>query len=227
MGRPSRAGPDGSLRRRHHEIYFAQTWLLFPTALAGAAQAQLPASTQRFDVRTPDGESLASVQIPSIEGRAEGAATMLGFGGNAWNAEAMALTLHMLFPHRHVVAFHYRGYAPSSGRPSAQALFLDSLAIFDHLQQTQASGPISAIGFSIGSGVAAYLASPASTCCGVDLGHSFQLAGGLGSGSLLVGSCRPAPPPSYAHDRVCSWLARAHGPDHSGAKPAMSSEMSS
>jgi len=30
--------------------------------------------------------------------------------------------------------------------------------IFDHLQQTQASEPIIAIGFSIGSGVAAYLA---------------------------------------------------------------------
>jgi uncharacterized protein len=38
-------------------------------------------------------------------------------GGNAWNAEAMVLTLHALFPHRDVVAFHYRGYAPSSGRP--------------------------------------------------------------------------------------------------------------
>ena len=82
---------------------------------------------------------------------------MLGFGGNAWNAEVMALTLHMLFPHRDVVAPHYRGYAPSSGRPSAQALFSNSLAIFDHLRQTQASGPIIAIGFSIGSGVAAYL----------------------------------------------------------------------
>src|SRR5271166_6185059 len=58
------------------------------------------ASTQRFDVRTTDGESLAGARIPSIEGRAEGAPTILGFGGNASDAEAMALTLHMLFPHR-------------------------------------------------------------------------------------------------------------------------------
>jgi len=110
-------------------VYFAQTWLLFPTALARAAQVQVPASTQRFDVRTTDGESLAGVRIPSIEGRAEGAPTLLGFGGNASNAEAMALILNMLFPHRHVAALHYRGYAPSSGRPSAQALFSDSLVI--------------------------------------------------------------------------------------------------
>jgi uncharacterized protein len=139
-------------------MYFAQTWLLFPTTFARAGQVQLPASAQRLDVRTPLGESLVGVRIPSLEGNAKGAPTLLGFGGNAWNAEATAVTLHMLFPHRDIVALHYRGYAPSSGRPSAQALFSDSLAIYDHLQQAQASEPIIAIGFSIGSGVAAYLA---------------------------------------------------------------------
>ncbi len=70
----------------------------------------------------------------------------------------MALTLHALLPDRDVVAFHYRGYAPSSGKPSAQALLSDSLAIFDHLRQMLAGEPIIAVGFSIGSGVAAYLA---------------------------------------------------------------------
>ena len=50
----------------------------------------------------------------------------------------MALTLQRLLPDRDVVAFHYRGYALSSGRPSARALFSDSLAIFDHLQQSRA-----------------------------------------------------------------------------------------
>jgi len=92
------------------------------------------------------------------EEAAQNAPTLLGFGGNAWNAEATALTLHALFPHRNVAAFHYRGYAPSSGRPSARALFSDSLAIFDHLHQSRAGEHIVAVGFSIGSGVAAYLA---------------------------------------------------------------------
>src|SRR5208337_3466811 len=139
-------------------IYFAQTRLLFPTMFAGPARVQLPESTQRLEVRTPDGERLAGVRIPSQGATADGAPTLLGFGGNAWNAEATALTLHALFPHREVVAFHYRGYAPSSGRPSARALFSDSLAIFDHLQQSRAGEHIVAGGFSIGSGVAAYLA---------------------------------------------------------------------
>jgi pimeloyl-ACP methyl ester carboxylesterase len=65
--------------------------------------------------------------------------------------------LRAIFPQHDVVAFHYRGYAPSGGRPGADALMSDSLEIFDHLQASSA-GPVVAIGFSIGSGVAAYLA---------------------------------------------------------------------
>ena len=139
-------------------MYVGQTWLLFPTALARIARVQLPSSTQHLEVRTPDGESLKGIRTPSREEAAQNAPTLLGFGGNAWNAKATALTLHRLFPDRDIVAFHYRGYAPSNGRPSAEALMSDSLAIFDSLRQGQIEEPIVAVGFSIGSGVAAYLA---------------------------------------------------------------------
>jgi len=143
-------------------MYLAQTWLLFPTALAGAARARLPASAQRFEAGTPDGEVLVGVRIPAAatgDGAAGRAPTLLGFGGNAWNAEAMALHLHGLFPDREVAAFHYRGYAPSTGRPSAQALLADSVLAFDRLRQGSAGGRgVVAVGFSIGSGVAAHLA---------------------------------------------------------------------
>ena len=71
----------------------------------------------------------------------------------------MALHLHGLFPGREVVAFHYRGYAPSTGRPSAQALLADSVLVSDRLRQASASERgVVAVGFSIGSGVAAHLA---------------------------------------------------------------------
>ena len=107
-------------------MYLAQTWLLFPTTLAGFARVQLPASARRLEVRTPDGETLVGVRLPAAGEGGGRAPTLLGFGGNAWNAEAVALHLHGLFPDREVVAFHYRGYAPSSGRPSAEALLSDS-----------------------------------------------------------------------------------------------------
>jgi hypothetical protein len=140
-------------------MYLAQTWLLFPTALAGAARVQLPASARRLEASTPDGEVLVGVRIPAATGEgADGRApTLLGFGGNAWNAEAMALHLHGLFPGREVAAFHYRGYAPSTGKPGAEALLADSALAFDRLQQAHPRGRVIAVGFSIGAAVAAHL----------------------------------------------------------------------
>jgi pimeloyl-ACP methyl ester carboxylesterase len=139
-------------------MYFAQTWLLFPTALAGVGRVQLPASSHLLKVETPDDETLVGVRIPSADSKGEAAATLLGFGGNAMCADSMALTLHCLFPRRDVVVFNYRGYAPSTGAPSAKAVLSDSLMIFDRLQQARASQDIIAAGFSLGTAIAAYLA---------------------------------------------------------------------
>ena len=128
MGRPPRAGPSGAIRR-HCRGDVSRPDLAPFSHRAGqrAARVQLPASTQRLEVKAPDGEILAGVLIPSFVGRADDAPTLVGFGANAWNAGTMALILHSLFPDRGVVVFHYRGYAPSSGRPRAQALLSDSL----------------------------------------------------------------------------------------------------
>jgi uncharacterized protein len=131
-----------------------QTRMLFPAQMAAANRPPLPSSAKRFELMTPDGERLVGTQLGSSSGAKP---LLLGFGGNAWNADAVALTLHGLFPEHEVVAFHYRGYPPSSGAPSAKALFADALTIFDHLQQERPRTVV-AIGFSIGSGVAAHLA---------------------------------------------------------------------
>ena len=139
-------------------MYVAQTWLLFPTQLAEAGRTQLPASAQHLQASTPDGVRLVGVRLPAANSRAEPGPRLLGFGGNAWNADDVALYLHRLFPGSEVVAFHYRGYRPSGGRPSADALLADALVIFDQLRQASPSGRTVAVGFSIGSGVAAYLA---------------------------------------------------------------------
>jgi pimeloyl-ACP methyl ester carboxylesterase len=139
-------------------MYLTQTWLLFPTVLAGAARVPLPASAQRLEIATPDGEVLVGVRIPTAGEGGGRAPRLLGFGGNAWNAEAMVLTLHGLFPDREVVAFHYRGYMPSTGRPSAAALLSDSVLVFERLRLVDGTAPVVAVGFSIGSAAAAYLA---------------------------------------------------------------------
>ncbi|WP_445500495.1 alpha/beta hydrolase [Microvirga sp. G4-2] len=131
-----------------------QTKLLFPAQMAAANRPALPHSAERLELTTADGETLIGVQLGP---QSDGKPLLLGFGGNAWNADAMALYLHGLFPEHEVIAFHYRGYPPSTGEPSADALLRDSLTIFDHWQQAR-SRKIVAVGFSIGSGMAAYLA---------------------------------------------------------------------
>ena len=84
---------------------------------------------------------------------------ILGFGGNAWNAAAVAEYLHDLFPEAHVAAFHYRGYAPSGGAPGAEALQQDALLVHDFVKARLRPARTVAIGLSIGSGVAPFLAA--------------------------------------------------------------------
>ena len=128
--------------------------LLFPRGLVGPAP-DLPQSAERLSVERPDGAVLQGSLIP---GQDPSKPLILAFGGNAWNADAVALFIHRTAPEHPVVAFHFRGYAPSTGRPSAEALKADAVAIHDHIAENAPNGVI-ATGFSIGSGVAAHLAS--------------------------------------------------------------------
>jgi pimeloyl-ACP methyl ester carboxylesterase len=139
-------------------IFFAQTALLFPTRMAGAS-GPLPAGSERLQVEGPGGEKLHGTHVPPARAAAGEKLVILGFGGNAWNADSVAAYLHDLYPAAHVVAFHYRGYAPSSGKPSAAALLADAPLLHDYVADRLGSDRIVVVGFSIGSGVAAHLAS--------------------------------------------------------------------
>jgi pimeloyl-ACP methyl ester carboxylesterase len=136
--------------------YVMQTRMVFPAHLVQGATSALPAGAVHFDIATPDGERLAAARLPSAVQGGASRALILGFGGNAWNAEAMALSLHGLIPDHDVVVAHYRGYRPSSGRPSAAKIMADAPTVHD-----QVAGPegVIAVGFSIGTGIAAHLAA--------------------------------------------------------------------
>jgi hypothetical protein len=84
---------------------------------------------------------------------------ILGFGGNAWNGEDVASYLHELYPGADIVTFHYRGYRPSTGSPSAEAILADAPLVYDAAVKRVPKKRIVAVGFSIGSGVAARLSS--------------------------------------------------------------------
>jgi pimeloyl-ACP methyl ester carboxylesterase len=136
-----------------------QDQLLFPTHAVARAQP-LPAGAKRIRLWRPGGVALSGVHVPPATA-SRSRTLVLGFGGNAWNGDDVASYLHQLYPQAHVVVFHYRGYRPSTGSPSAEALMADAPAVLDSAVELAKPQRTVVVGFSIGSAVAATLASAA------------------------------------------------------------------
>jgi dienelactone hydrolase len=126
-----------------------QDRLLFPRHMVGSRPPPV-GTLVHFE---NDGLRLAAVHVEGAPGLPE----ILAFGGNAWDAGALAEMVHMIAPGHPVTAVHYRGYGPSQGRPSADAILADAVAALRHLH-AQSDAPVIALGISIGSGPAAELA---------------------------------------------------------------------
>lgn len=134
----------------------SQADLLFPVDAVPLA-GPLPPGAEQLQVATPDGVTLHGVHLRPAVANAGPRLLVLGFGGNAWNGQEVATYLHGVFPDAHVIAFHYRGYRPSTGSPSADALLGDAPYLFDEAVKHVRPDRTVAAGFSIGSGVAASL----------------------------------------------------------------------
>lgn len=135
-----------------------QSQVVFPTHAVGPA-GPLLSGAERLTVTTKSGDKLHGVHIPPNKPEMTPRTLILGFAGNAWNSAEAATYLHQVYPHAHVVTFHYRGYQPSTGAPSAEALLNDAPLVFDAALAAAKPVRIVAVGFSIGSGVAASLAA--------------------------------------------------------------------
>src|SRR4051812_41307628 len=134
-----------------------QSQLIFPVHAVPAA-GPLPGGAKRLTLKTADGHQLGGIHIPA-DAQAPDRTLILGFGGNAWNGQDVGEYLHELFPDCDVVVFHYRGYAPSTGSPSAEALITDAPLVYDFAVDRVQPARTIAVGFSIGSGIAAELAT--------------------------------------------------------------------
>ena len=137
-------------------MIWSQTDMLFPVH-AVPPPGPLPGSAQTITVDTPGGQRLHGVHI-SARHQGNRRILILGFGGNAWNGSDVAAFLHGIYPDAQVVVFHYRGYRPSAGTPSAEALLADAPVVRDFAVELVKPDVTVAVGFSIGSGVAARLA---------------------------------------------------------------------
>jgi pimeloyl-ACP methyl ester carboxylesterase len=135
-------------------LYFAQGWLLFPGAGLPSRPLDGPRQPERLELPTGAGSVLHGMLFPARTGATD---LLIGFGGNAQDAEMLGQDLAADFPNLHVSVFHYRGYGPSTGQPSETALLEDALAIHDALVARLAPERVFAIGISLGSAVAAHL----------------------------------------------------------------------
>lgn len=138
-------------------MIFSQDQLLFPTHAVPRA-GPLPPNAEPLEIKTPGGDTLHGVHLKPNDDSQGSTTLVLGFGGNAWNGQDVAEYLREAFPQAHVVVFHYRGYRPSSGEPSAKALIADAPLVLEAASRRLEPDRVVAVGFSIGSGIAASLA---------------------------------------------------------------------
>jgi alpha-beta hydrolase superfamily lysophospholipase len=135
-------------------LYVMQSALIFPGAHLPSLRLDSPRAPERLELAAGDGATLHGMWFAGARRDAD---LLIGFGGNAQDAEVLGQDLAADFPELNVVVFHYRGYGPSSGRPSEAALMADALTIHDAMVERIAPERVYAIGVSLGSAVAAGL----------------------------------------------------------------------
>jgi pimeloyl-ACP methyl ester carboxylesterase len=82
---------------------------------------------------------------------------LLYFGGNAEAVAYNAPKFKQAFSDHTIYLMNYRGYGGSTGSPSEESLYSDSLVLFDMVMEKHDSAAV--IGRSLGSGIATYLAA--------------------------------------------------------------------
>jgi pimeloyl-ACP methyl ester carboxylesterase len=120
---------------------------------------QLAEQWKPYRLEIPSGDtSLEGWRAVNPDARTD--AVILYFGGNA---EDVLYTLAgaRQIEAKELLAVNYRGYGATRGKPSQRALFADALAIYDHVVAKEGidARNIVVMGRSLGSGIAAMLAS--------------------------------------------------------------------
>jgi uncharacterized protein len=134
-------------------MYFMQDRLLFPAPAEAAVMPAVLGMTHVM-IKTPDGEALDGWYIAPQKGRP----TVVTYHGNGGRGARHA-ELASKFSDRGFgfLVATFRGYAPSTGKPSQSGILADGLAVFDWAK-LQCQCDIIILGNSLGSGVGVHTA---------------------------------------------------------------------
>jgi pimeloyl-ACP methyl ester carboxylesterase len=134
---------------------FQERLIFFPRPLESRPAPRT--GLEEVTIATADGAALRGWLV---KGALAPAPLVIYFGGNAeevsWLAEVAGD-----FAGWSLLLVNYRGYGESEGKPGEKALLADALAVYDFARRHQDVDPerIVAMGRSLGSGVAVYLAT--------------------------------------------------------------------
>ena len=137
-------------------LWWQQDRMIFPGWGFATVQASgIEAGDERLEIVAPDGVRLVGA-LRRASGPSRG--LVLVFGGNAEDADWRLRHFRGWLDDVDLVTFFYRGYGPSEGVPSEAALVADAALIHDRVTAMLQPERVVAIGYSLGSGVAAQLA---------------------------------------------------------------------
>jgi pimeloyl-ACP methyl ester carboxylesterase len=140
-------------------IYFFQERLLFfPQPLTeDPLKANIGAAIEEVGLSTPDRVKLHGWLVNATPAHSP-APILIYFGGNAEEVSWLASTGGR-YAGWSLLAFNYRGYGRSEGKPGEAQLFADALTIYAYAAGRAKGGRVAVMGRSLGSGVAVHLAA--------------------------------------------------------------------
>ncbi len=147
-------------------VFSVERLIFFPDREVGDP----PPGVEEKWMKTADGVALHGWYVPGNDARV----FLLWSHGNAGNiAGRVDVALALARRGLNVMAYDYRGYGKSGGRPSEQGVNLDALAAYDHLLESGAAPDrIVCFGESLGGAVSLRLATER-PCAGVAVVSTF------------------------------------------------------
>jgi len=133
-------------------VYLTQDRQIFRAGLIEKQEPIDVKNAKRISFKVGEGVVLDGVYKTSEK---EDAPLIIYFGGNADDATRILLHVKSL-KEFDVLAFNYRGFVKSTGKPSQKAIFSDALKIYDKFSKNK---KVILIGRSLGTGTATYVAS--------------------------------------------------------------------
>lgn len=139
-------------------LYFSQESIIFhPTKFAPDYKFNIASQHKEINLQSKDGVKLSSVLFQSVNPK--GVVLYLHGNGDTVESTEYPASIYTALGYD-VLVPDYRGYGKSEGKVESEKQFYDDMQLFyDYAEQKYSENKIVVMGYSIGTGPAAYLAT--------------------------------------------------------------------